>query len=230
MVALLLAVVLDGPPQNPQELMAKVAEQAREDTRRRFGLAVAGTKKQQTRDNGGIPMTEQWRIEATADGTAEIRTFTNGAPIIGAPPERPALDFAVAMRTRYRLHLVNTEPIDGCYSVAFEPDDPDGHPARDDQEAIMNHLSGIACVDVEHLYIRHIQAWLSHGFGIHGIGRVQEASVVVEQELVDDVPVPRRSETTVRFSRFFGIAGSTTRHISIEYEYDPIVSPAPSSS
>jgi hypothetical protein len=72
---------------------------------------------------------------------------------------------------------------------------------------------------MQRLFVRRVHGWLERGFSRHGIGRVKEAAVLLEQELVQGIPAPTRSVVTVRYSRGFGLILNTSERVTVTYAY-----------
>jgi hypothetical protein len=227
MFLLLVAALMEPTPIDAQAIILRVTEQAARDARIRYEHGLTGTKKQTTRDNEDPAVPSEWHLEMAAGSTLERPTIKDGIAVANTTPCEPQLDITTAMRTRYHLSLASPVPVDGYYIVHFTPAHPDDD-ATDEEEIVMNHLSGIAYVDKDRWYIRRVHGWLEKPFSRKFVGRVQEATVLLNQELVNGLPVPHDSVFTIRFSRGFGIFLNVTRRISITYEYDPLpAAPAP---
>jgi len=211
-------------------LMSQVTDRAKESALTTYVRGVTGTKTEEEheiKDDGEkLAVRKVWRLEAVPDGMRQRLTELNGSPVADAEPERPKFDltsFLATMQAKYRFTMASPEPINGSWAVAFHPRNPDA-PAADSREAVINHLAGMVYVDAATLTVRRIHGWLENGFSRHAVGRVQEASVHLEQELVDGIPLPQKSVFQVRYSKTLGVWSTTTR-VSIAYAYDPFPEP-----
>jgi len=211
-------------------LMTQVAERTATSARLVHEAGVTGTKTEEEHelsDDGEKLVTRKiWRLETAPDGMRQRLIALNGVAVPDSPPERPKFDLAVflaAMQSKYRFTMASPEPVNGSWAIAFHPKDPDG-PAADNREAVINHLAGMVYVDAATLVVRRIHGWLEKGFSRHGVGRVSEASVLLEQERVHGLPLPQKSSFQVRYSKTLGIWNTTTR-VTIVYAYDPLPEP-----
>lgn len=225
MLVLVLVAAVDA-----NTLMTQVAERAAISARTVHDAGITGTKTEEEHDVDGarerLMVRKVWRLETAPDGMRQRLAELNGEPTRDSALERPKFDltaFLATMREKYRFTMASPEPVNGSWAVAFHPKNPDA-PAADSREAVINHLAGMVYVDTETLTVRRIHGWLEKGFSRHGVGRVSEASVLLEQEVIHDLPLPQKSVFQVRYSKTLGIFNATTR-VTVTYAYDPLPEP-----
>lgn len=231
LIALLVAASLHGV--TAQSLIAEVAEQSRKNATLRAQRNLVGTKQETLTDTAATPErtleTKTFRLTATADGLRQMLTVLNGASAPSSQPELPKhdVDSLVAnMQEHYELVMASPGPTDGYYAIAFTPKNPD-RPAMDQKGEVINRMRGIIYIDKDRKFVRRITAWLPDGFSKKLIGKVKEANAQLDQEFVDGMAVPKKTEFTVRFSRSLGInvlgmTPDTAQRTVIEYDFEPL--------
>jgi hypothetical protein len=229
MLAVLLLASTPGIAVNAHGLIGQAIARTQAATALRYERQLTGTKREHIHDISDeqerLIAEKEFQLAMAPDGLLHRLIMLNGIPISKSEWERPEIDpfvFITTLRSRYAIRMGSPEPVDGYYAVSFDPKRPDV-PARNEQEMVINHLSGIVYIDERERFVRRIHAWLERPFSVKSIGRVQEASVMLDQELLDGFVVPRRSVFSVRYSKGFGIFFNTATRTTVTYEYDPLM-------
>jgi hypothetical protein len=217
LAALALAGLVQNDPAGATALMQQVLSVSQELSLRRSELGMTYRKRLTVTDieDEEHPITEKtktWAVRTVGTGSVSNLIIEDGHTVDGARDERDT-DLVEAMRTRYKFKWA-PEPITGegedrCFNIEFEPINPD-RDGSDIEDKITNHLTGTACIDIDRLYVKRIEAHLYKPFKIQFGAKMKRVHLTIVQRLVDGMPVYEWSQTDLYYA-FFGF-DSVKRH------------------
>lgn len=240
MLALVLAAALDA-----ESLMARVATIAdatmkiREERQLTYRKTLVKDKE-----------TREWRGWWDDQGHHYDQLVRlNGAATIKDAEPSTDLNLSEIMRTRFTFAMADpaeavcptadrSPSLEGrrCHVVLFslKPTEERAHApklADPKAELILDHLKGKLYVDMEHLFIVHIEGREIGSFGHpNGITTIKKIDLDYHQELFKGIPVLTQSRIDVRYTSLAIFAGTDkTRYTYDEYlfAYPPPIPPTP---
>lgn len=211
-----VALSVLGPP---PDVVSQMLQRIRNDTAasRTLTYIQERTEYEIRNDGDRLKSLESRTVRGTGSGFLNVLTLRNGKAT-GKTKEEPLETAMILLTTKYDFVAVAAAVVvvDGydCWQVQFTP--LDGLEDGSDDDAILNHIQGIAFVDVHNHLIRAIHATLSKPFrhGFLGAARITAVTLDTRQiEWDEKKRVGIQTTSVIRLQ--FTVIGDT--YLRIEY-------------
>ncbi len=190
-------------PQAPtgQEIAQALTARAAQDAVSVFGAKYRKEWFEEDLDDQGNSRrtkTKVWRLEG--NGARFVQTTVSDSTGESKPGEREekTADARRMFVARYNFH-VEAPCIDASrvLVVSFTPRTDVELPNGEDEDQLLNHLSGTMYIDMDKWYVRRAYGRLDKPFRVKLIGKVTDARVWMEQDDEDGVVIVRAISTEI---------------------------------